>query len=214
MWRWVLFAYLVAVAVVGTLFEIFAMPEQAQYQALVSHGVRTTGQVVPDNSLRGGLGYSFVVQRQTYRMSGSFDYLSNQKVGDSVPVVYEASNPTNNCSCDPAQDLSGLRWSPLLLAAWISLLVPGAYVMYRRMQATSANTFGRFRMRVGPPSRFVWWGVIAIALSIGLEIASLVLPKAIYLFVVIPVLALIWFPTGVLLDRWLTPRLRPAQRTD
>jgi hypothetical protein len=211
MWRWVLFAYLVAVAVVGTLFEIFATTQQAQYQSLVSHGVHTTGQVVPDNSLRGGLGYSFVVQGQTYRMSGSFDYLSNQKVGDSVPVVYEASNPTNNCSCDPAQDLSGLRWSPLLLAGWISLLVPGAYVMYRRMQATSAGTLGRFRVRVGPPSRFVWWGVTAIVLSIGSEIASLALPKAIYLFVVIPVLALIWFPCGVLLDRWLTPRFRPSQ---
>lgn len=211
MWRWVVFGYFVAVAIAGTFFEILAMPQQAQYQALVSHGFRTTGQVVPDNSLRGGLGYSFVVGGQTYRMSGSFDYLTNQKVGDSVPVVYEASNPTNNCSCDPAQDLSGLRWSPLLLAGWISLLVPGAYVMYRRMQETSRGTLGRLRMRVGPPSRFVWWGITAIVLSIGSEIASLILPKAIYLFVVIPLLALIWFPTGVLLDRWLTPRLHPSQ---
>ncbi len=66
-------------------------------------------------------------------------------------------------------------------------------------------------MRVGPPSRFVWWGITAIVLSIGSEIASLILPKLIYLSVVIPVMALIWLPIGVLLDRWLTPRLHPSQ---
>lgn len=211
MWRWVLLEYLVAVAIVATVIEILATPQQAQYQALVAHGIRTTGLVVPDNSLRGGRGYSFLVGGQTYRMSGSFDTLTNQQFGDSVLVVYEANNPANNCSCDPAADLSGLRWTPLLIAGWVSLLVPGAYGMYRRMQRTSAGTLPRFQFRVGPPSRFAWWGVTAIVLAICSEVASITVPKATYLFVVVPAGAILWIPIGIVLDRWLTPILAGAR---
>lgn len=207
MWRWVLFGYLVAVALLATVIEIFEMPQQAQYQALVAHGMRTAGHVVPDDSLRGGRGYAFMVGGQTYKMSGSFDTLTDQQLGDSVLVVYEASNPANNCSCDPAADLSGLRWTPLLLASWISLLVPMGYGMYRRMQRTTAGKLPRFHFRVGPPSRIAWWGVAAIVLSICSEIASLEFPKAIYLFIFVPVAAILWIPIGIVLDRWLTPRL-------
>jgi hypothetical protein len=212
MWWRVLLAYLGTAAVVATVLEILAMPGQAQYQALVSHGIHTSGQVVPDNGLRGGLGYAFAVQGKTYTRSGSFDYLTNQHVGDAVAVVYEQSNPANNCSCDPAQALSQEQWNPILLAAWMSLIVPLGYsllVRMRRGQASPSDSTGRWRIRVGPPSRFIWWGVSAVLLSVVSAIAAHLLQPLVYFFVVIA-LGLIWFPLGVLLDRLFTQRLRRA----
>jgi hypothetical protein len=196
--------------VAATVLEVLAMPGQAQYQALISHGIHTSGQVVPDSGLRGGLGYAFVVQGQTYTRSGSFDYLGSQQVGDTVPVVYEQSNPVNNCSCDPAKVLSEEQWSPILLAAWMSLIVPLGYSLLKRLrrgQSSSSNSAGRFRLRVGPPSRFIWWAVSAVLLSVVSAMAKGLVQPVIYLFVVVA-LALIWFPAGVLMDRLLTPLLR------
>jgi hypothetical protein len=207
-WR-LLLAYLGTAAVVATVIEILAMPGQAQYQALVSRGVHTSGQVVPDNGLRGGLGYAFAVQGNRYTRSGSFAYLANQQLGDTVPVVYEASNPANNCSCDPAQVLSQEQWSPILLAAWMSLIVPLGYSLLMRMRRGQVSSAGRWQIRVGPPSRFIWWAVSAVVLSIVSVIAGHLVQPVIYFFVVIA-LGLIWFPLGVLLDRLLTQRLRQA----
>lgn len=208
-WR-LLLAYLATAALLATVLEIVAMPGQAQYQALISHGVHASGRVVPDNELRGGLGYAFAVQGQTYTMSGSFDTLSNQQVGDAVPVVYEESNPGNNCSCDPAQVLNQEQVSPLIIAFWMSLSVPLGYAILRRMrsgQSLQSIAGKRFQMRVGPPSRFFWWAISAILLSIVSAIARALVQPVIYLFVVVG-LGLIWFPLGVLLDLVLTPRLR------
>jgi hypothetical protein len=203
-----LLAYLATVVVVAAVFEIFAQPGQAQYQALVSHGIHISGQVVPDSGLRGGLGYAFVVGGTRYTRSGSFDFLTNQNLGDTVPVVYEATNPANNCSCDPAQDLSQERWTPILLALWISLIVPLGYSLLRRLMRGQSSA-GRLLLRIGPPSRLIWWAVSAVLLSEVSAIASHLVQPAIYFFVLIA-LGLIWFPLGLLLDRLLTQRMRQA----
>lgn len=203
-------AYGVTAVVVAAVLEILAMPGQAQYQALVSHGVHTSGQVVPDSGLRGGLGYSFVVDGRTYTRSGSFDYQGTIQLGDTVPVVYEESNPSNNCSCDPSQVLSEDRWSPILLAFWMSLIVPLGYVVLNRLRGRRDPwPFGnaKLHLRVGPASRFAWWCVSALVLWLFSAIARGLVQPEIYFFLVIA-LALIWFPAGVLLDRLLTPRLR------
>ena len=206
-WR-PLLAYLATAAVVAAALEILAQPSQAQYQALVSRGVHASGQVVPDSGLRGGLGYAFIVEGTRYTRSGSFDFLTNQKEGDTVPVVYEATNPANNCSCDPAQDLSQARWTPILLALWISLIVPLGYSLLRRLMRGQSST-GRLHLRIGPPSRFIWWAVSAALLSVVSAIAGHLVQPATYFFVLIA-LGLIWFPLGVVLDRLFTERMRQA----
>jgi hypothetical protein len=208
-WRFVL-AYVSTAVVVATFLEIKAMPGQVQYQALVSHGIHTSGQVVADD-VHGGLGYAFVAQGKSYPDSGSSVIPRGLQLGDTVPVVYEESNPANNCSCDPGEELIASQRNPILLALFISLLAPFAYWQFRPLwtgQGSPSGQIGRLMFRVGPPSRFLWWAVSAVLLSVVSSIASRLVQPVIYWFVVIPVLGLSWVPLGVVMDRLLTPLLR------
>jgi hypothetical protein len=54
----------------------------------------------------------------------------------------------------------------------------------------------------------MWWAIYFVLLSGVSALASPFVQPVIYWFVVTPVLALTWFPLGVLMDRLLTPRLR------
>jgi hypothetical protein len=72
------------------------------------------------------------------------------------------------------------------------------------------------RVRFGPPSRLAWWAVTAVVFLVVSEaIRRFTGPgegRVIYYFVIVPVLGLAWFPTGYVLDRALTPRIRRRLR--
>jgi len=63
------------------------------------------------------------------------------------------------------------------------------------------------RVRLGPRLRlFLWMLAIAVLIApVAYGLVGIAYSRVVYLFIVGPIFAVLWFPTGWAANRWLTP---------
>jgi hypothetical protein len=130
-WRLVL-AYGLGLATFFGVWSVIEHSAQQDYSALVNRGVHATATVTTyDPANHDDLEYAFTVQGVRYTGGGSFHLPGSFQSGQSIPVVYEANRPENNCACNPAAELENANWTPIVGGLWLGLAFPVWYLGQR-----------------------------------------------------------------------------------
>ena len=132
MWWKILAAYVLGALVIGLVIELVESGDQQRYGALASSAVRTTGDVTSYNPANhNDLEYEFEVNGFTYKGGGSSHYQGSFSVGQSVTVVYEPENPSDNCACDPRMELANVQQFPVVGGLLLAVMIPVIYLGVR-----------------------------------------------------------------------------------